>query len=218
VIFSLFSSSQAQKLQMVSPSEAVKGRDAAIVTAKHHFFSQRPLQAPYPNHIHTALFGMGCFWGAEKLFWKQTGVWVTAVGYAGGFTSNPTYREVCTGQTGHTEVVLVAYDPAIIPFSSLVKLFFEGHNPTQGMRQGNDEGTQYRSALFVDDPVLQDEAIAVRDAYTQILEAQNYNAITTQIGALPPFYFAEEEHQQYLAKNPNGYCGLGGTGIACAPR
>jgi peptide-methionine (S)-S-oxide reductase len=216
VVFSLFSSLSASKNQMVKPSEALKGRREAIKTATHHFVSNRPLHSPYPDGIQTVLLGMGCFWGAEKLFWKQTGVWVTAVGYAGGFTPNPTYREVCRGETGHTEVVLVAYDPAIISFSTLVKLFFEGHNPTQGMRQGNDEGTQYRSALFVEDPLLQQEALAIRHAYAQTLIALNYHAITTEIAALPPFYFAEEEHQQYLAKNPNGYCGLGGIGIACS--
>jgi peptide-methionine (S)-S-oxide reductase len=182
---------------------------------ERHFVSGRPLVGPYPEGLEEAVFGLGCFWGAERAFWQAPGVWVTAVGYAGGTTPNPTYEEVCSGRTGHTEAVLVVYDPKITSYDALLKLFWETHDPTQGMRQGNDVGTQYRSAIYTFSPQQAALAETSRGAYQRQLEAAGLGEITTEIGAAPPFYFAEDYHQQYLAKNPYGYCGLGGTGVAC---
>ena len=182
---------------------------------ERHFVSGRPLVGPYPEGLEEAVFGLGCFWGAERAFWQAPGVWVTAVGYAGGTTPNPTYEEVCSGRTGHTEAVLVVYDPKITSYDALLKLFWETHDPTQGMRQGNDVGTQYRSAIYPFSPQQAALAETSRGAYQRQLEAAGLGEITTEIRAAPPFYFAEDYHQQYLAKNPYGYCGLGGTGITC---
>jgi peptide-methionine (S)-S-oxide reductase len=182
---------------------------------ERHFVSGRPLVGPYPAGLEEAVFGLGCFWGAERAFWQAPGVWVTAVGYAGGTTPNPTYEEVCSGRTGHTEAVLVVYDPKITSYDALLKLFWETHDPTQGMRQGNDVGTQYRSAIYTFSPQQAALAETSRGAYQRQLEAAGLGEITTEIRAAPPFYFAEDYHQQYLAKNPYGYCGLGGTGITC---
>jgi len=182
---------------------------------ERHFVSGRPLVGPYPAGLEEAVFGLGCFWGAERAFWQAPGVWVTAVGYAGGTTPNPTYEEVCSGRTGHTEAVLVVYDPKITGYDALLKLFWETHDPTQGMRQGNDVGTQYRSAIYTFSPQQAALAEMSRGAYQRQLEAAGLGEITTEIRAAPPFYFAEDYHQQYLAKNPYGYCGLGGTGITC---
>ena len=208
-------SSLAKKLRIPDGAEALPGRADAIPTAEKHFVSGRPLKGPYPAGMKTALFGLGCFWGAEKAFWKLPGVYVTAVGYAGGATPNPTYREVCTGATGHNEVVLVVYDPAKISYRQLLKAFFEAHDPTQGMRQGNDVGTQYRSGIYVNDEAERQEAKAARAAYEVALKEKRLGPITTEIVNAPAFYFAEDYHQQYLAKNPGGYCGLGGTGVSC---
>ena len=194
---------------------ALPGRAGAIPTAETHFVNHRPLKGPYPEGTQTAVFGLGCFWGAEGVFWKIPGVHVTAVGYAGGMTPNPTYREVCTGQTGHNEVVLVVYDPKVVSYEMLVKAFFEAHDPTQGMRQGNDVGTQYRSGVYVADGAQRKAAESMKAMYEKELTAKGYGGITTEIVDRPPFYFAEDYHQQYLAKNPNGYCGLGGTGVSC---
>jgi peptide-methionine (S)-S-oxide reductase len=204
-----------RKSTMPTAAEALPGRDAPIPTAESHFVSHRPLKGPFPERSQIALFGLGCFWGAERAFWQIPGVWVTAVGYAGGTTPNPTYEEVCTGRTGHTEVVQVVFDPAVVSFAALVRAFFEAHDPTQGMRQGNDIGTQYRSAIYVTDADQRRIAEAAKDAYGKALHAKGYGPVTTEIADRPEFYFAEDYHQQYLAKNPNGYCGLGGTGVAC---
>ena len=180
-----------------------------------HFVNGHPLQPPFPPGLARALFGMGCFWGAERKFWKLPGVYTTAVGYAAGHTPNPTYREVCSGMTGHTEAVLVVFDPNVIRYEDLLKAFWEDHNPTQGMRQGNDIGTQYRSGIYYEDEEQRRAAEASRDAYQRQLSAAGYGAITTEILPAPEFYYAEDYHQQYLAKNPDGYCGLGGTGVSC---
>jgi peptide-methionine (S)-S-oxide reductase len=180
-----------------------------------HFVNGHPLAEPYPPAMEKAVFGMGCFWGAERVFWQAPGVWVTAVGYAGGSSPNPTYEEVCSGRTGHTEAVLVVYDPRLIGYEALLKLFWESHDPTQGMRQGNDVGTQYRSAVYTFSAEQHAAAEASRAAYQRRLDTAGLGKITTEIGEAPPFYFAEGYHQQYLAKNPNGYCGLGGTGVSC---
>ena len=204
-----------RKKTMPEPAEALPGRNTPIPTAASHFVNHRPLKGPYPEGSQTALFGLGCFWGAERAFWQIPGVWVTAVGYAGGTTPNPTYHEVCTGQTGHAEVVKVVFDPAAVSYEALVKVFFEAHDPTQGMRQGNDIGTQYRSAIYVADANQRLIAETAKQAYGEALHARGYGAVTTEIGEMPEFYFAEDYHQQYLAKNPNGYCGHGGTGVAC---
>ncbi len=203
------------KLGMPTAESALPGRADALPTAEEHFVNHHPLKGPYPPGFETAVFGLGCFWGAERAFWKIPGVYVTAVGYAGGYTPNPTYREVCTGRTGHNEVVLVVYDPAKITYAALVKAFFEAHDPTQGMRQGNDIGTQYRSGIYVADAGQRRIAEQVRNAYQEKLRAGGYGEITTEIVDRTPFYFAEDYHQQYLAKNPGGYCGLGGTGVSC---
>jgi peptide-methionine (S)-S-oxide reductase len=204
------------KTGMPTAAQALPGRDQPIATAERHFVNGRPLKGPYPPQCETAVFGMGCFWGAERRFWELgRGLHVTAAGYAAGMTPNPTYEEVCSGLTGHNEVVLVVYDPATLPFAELLKTFWESHDPTQGMRQGNDVGTQYRSGVYVSDPARRAEAEASRAAYAAALAARGLGPITTEILDAPPFYFAEAYHQQYLAKNPNGYCGLGGTGVAC---
>ncbi len=205
----------ARKASMPAPGRALPGRATPITQPGAHFVNGRPLAGPYPEGTRTALFGLGCFWGAERAFWKAPGVVVTAVGYAGGETPNPTYEEVCSGQTGQNEVVLVAYDPKVTSFEALVTLFFESHNPTQGMRQGNDVGTQYRSGIYVADDGERATAERARDAYADALAERGFGAITTEIADRGPFYFAEDYHQQYLAKNPGGYCGLGGTGVAC---
>jgi peptide-methionine (S)-S-oxide reductase len=197
-------------------TEALPGRADPIPTAPRHFVNGHPLQPPYPAGIQQAVFGLGCFWGAERKFWELgDGIYVTAVGYAGGHTENPTYEEVCSGRTGHTEVVLVAFDPAKISYDRLLKTFWENHNPTQGMRQGNDVGTQYRSAIYTYGDGQRDAAAASKAAYQKALAAKGLTAITTEIAPAGPFYFAEDYHQQYLAKNPAGYCGLGGTGVSC---
>ncbi|WP_159587008.1 peptide-methionine (S)-S-oxide reductase MsrA [Chelativorans xinjiangense] len=203
------------KLKMPAPEEALPGRAEPIPTADRHFVNGRPLKGPYPEGTEKVLFGMGCFWGAERLFWQVEGVWVTAAGYAGGLTPNPTYRETTTGLTGHAEVVLVVYDPEAVSFAALLKLFWESHDPTQGMRQGNDVGTTYRSAIYAGTQAQLAQARASRDTYAEALKASGAGAITTEIAAAPAFYFAEAEHQQYLAKNPGGYCGLQGTGVTC---
>jgi peptide-methionine (S)-S-oxide reductase len=206
----------ARQPAMPEPAATLPGRAEPIPTAESHFVSGRPLKGPYPEGSATAIFGLGCFWGAEKAFWALPGVYVTAVGYAGGATPNPTYREVCTGMTGHNEVVLVVYDPAAISYDALLKTFWEAHDPTQGMRQGNDVGTQYRSGIYVSGPEQRAAAEASRARYQERLAAHGYSAVTTEIVERPAFYFAEGYHQQYLAKNPHGYCGLGGTGVACS--
>ena len=205
---------KGKTLDMPRPGEALPGRAEPIATAETHFVSGRPLKGPYPDGFEMALFGLGCFWGAERVFWQMPGVWVTAVGYAGGATPNPTYEEVCSGKTGHNEVVLVIFDPKAVSYAALLKRFFEAHDPTQGMRQGNDVGTQYRSGIYVFSEAQKRQAEAARDAYQQALGA-GFGGITTEILDAPAFYFAEDYHQQYLAKNPAGYCGLGGTGVAC---
>jgi peptide-methionine (S)-S-oxide reductase len=203
------------KTSMVDPKSALPGRANAIPTASKHFVSGAPLKGPYPEGSEVAMFGLGCFWGAEKAFWKIPGVIVTAVGYSGGYTPNPTYEEVCTGQTGHNEVVRVVFDPKRISYASLLKAFWEGHNPTQGMRQGNDVGTQYRSGIYTYSDEQAREANASKAAYQSELTVRGYGEITTEIVPAGEFYFAEDYHQQYLAKNPRGYCGLGGTGVSC---
>ncbi|MEA2860089.1 MAG: peptide-methionine (S)-S-oxide reductase [Methylobacteriaceae bacterium] len=205
-----------KKTALPSAEEALPGRSEAIPTAKTHFVNGRPLKGPYPQEMETAIFGLGCFWGAERMFWKLgEGVFVTAVGYAGGLTPNPSYDEVCSGQTGHNEVVLVVYDPKQLPYERLLKTFWEGHDPTQGMRQGNDVGTQYRSGIYVTSPAQRVAAEASKAAYENALAPRRMGPITTEIVDAPSFYFAEDYHQQYLAKNPAGYCGLGGTGVSC---
>ena len=202
-------------LEMPAAGEALPGRQTPIATAKQHFVNGHALKGPYPDGLAMAMFGLGCFWGAERVFWQAPGVWVTAVGYAGGTTPHPTYEEVCGGRTGHTEALLVVYDPAVTSYDALVKLFWESHDPTQGMRQGNDVGTQYRSAIYTYSPEQLRAAEASRESYEPRLKSAGHNAITTEIREAPQFYFAEDYHQQYLAKNPFGYCGLGGTGVTC---
>jgi peptide-methionine (S)-S-oxide reductase len=204
-----------KKLDMPDAAHALPGRSEPIPTAEKHFVNGRPLKGPYPEGSERAVFALGCYWGAEKRFWSLPGVWVTAVGNAGGTTPNPTYEEVCTGGTGHAEAVLVVYDPKVISYDTLLKTFWESHDPTQGMRQGNDIGTQYRSAIFWTSEKQRDQALASKAAYAGALKAKGYGPVTTEIAEAGPFYFAEAYHQQYLAKNPHGYCGLGGTGIAC---
>ena len=203
------------KSRIPDAPDALPGRAAEIPVAARHLVLDAPLRPPFPDLIETAVFGLGCFWGAERLFWKAPGVYTTAVGYAGGATPNPTYEEVCSGRTGHTEVVLAAWDPAVTSFDAMLKIFWEGHNPTQGMRQGNDVGTQYRSAIYT----TSDAQLAAAEASAVMFEARlagsGFGAITTEIAPAGAFYYAEDYHQQYLAKNPNGYCGLGGTGVTC---
>jgi peptide-methionine (S)-S-oxide reductase len=204
-----------RKIQMPRPEQAPPGRSAPLRVSDRHHVNDHPLQPPFPAGLERAVFGMGCFWGAERKFWTRPGVYSTAVGYAGGFTPNPTYEEVCGGLTGHAEVVLVVFDPASISYGQLLGIFWEGHDPTQGMRQGNDVGTQYRSAIHVGDPVQRVVAEMSWDAYQTALARAGRGPITTEIVDAPPFYYAEDYHQQYLAKNPGGYCGLGGTGVRC---
>lgn len=203
------------KMKLPTAAEALPGRDNAIETADNHFVNGRSLHA-FPDTHEKAMFGLGCFWGAERIFWETDGVWVTAVGYAAGITPNPTYQETCTGLTGHNEVVLVVYDPAIVSYEQLLKVFWEAHDPTQGMRQGNDTGTQYRSGIYTYSPEQKEQAESSRRLYQQALDAAGKGTkITTEILEAPVFYYAEEYHQQYLAKNPSGYCGIGGTGVSC---
>ena len=206
--------SSQDSLKKLTAAEALPGRDVALPVPAKHFVLDHSLQGPFPDSLQLAMFGMGCFWGVEKAFWQQPGVYSTAVGYVAGFTPNPTYQEVCSGQTGHNEVVRVVFDPERISFTELLTLFWEGHNPTQGMRQGNDRGTQYRSGIYVFDESQRQLAKETQLRYQQKLTAAAHPAITTEIISAPPFYFAEEYHQQYLAKNPGGYCGMGGTGLS----
>ncbi|MFT4624978.1 MAG: peptide-methionine (S)-S-oxide reductase [Myxococcota bacterium] len=203
------------KTSMVAPADALPGRTNAMITAEVHFVSGRPLAGPVPEGLEEAVFGLGCFWGAERVFWQATGVWVTAVGYAAGHTPNPTYEEVCSGRTGHNEVVRVVFDPSIVSFAALCRLFFESHDPTQGMRQGNDAGTQYRSGIYCTSPEQRDVAEAAKLAYAPSLREAGYGPVTTEVLEVGTFFYAEEYHQQYLAKNPGGYCGIGGTGVSC---
>jgi peptide-methionine (S)-S-oxide reductase len=205
-----------KKTVMPEPATALSGRADPIPTAETHFVNGRALKGPYPPETETILLGMGCFWGAERLLWQMPGVFVTAAGYSGGFTPNPTYQETTTGLTGHTEVVLVVYDPAVVALETILKTFFEAHDPTQGMRQGNDIGTTYRSAIYTTTPEQRAIVERVRNGYQEALKASGHTSrVTTEIADAGPFYFAEEGHQQYLAKNPGGYCGLRGTGVAC---
>ncbi len=205
----------SRKATLIDKATALPGRPQPIATASTHFVSGRPLKGPYPAGMRSIIFALGCYWGAERRFWQVPGVWITAVGNAGGFTPNPTYEEVCSGATGHAEAVLVVFDPAQTSLEALLKVFWESHDPTQGMRQGNDVGTQYRSAIYWTAP--EDEALvrASAQAYQQALAARGYGPVTTELAPAGPFYFAEDYHQQYLAKNPSGYCGLGGTGVTC---
>lgn len=205
-----------KKHTLPTPEQALPGRAETMPVPSKHYVNGNPLKPPFPAGLETAMFGMGCFWGAERKFWQLNGVYTTAVGYAAGVTPNPTYQEVCTGMTGHNEVVLVVFDPKVISYEQLLKAFWESHNPTQGMRQGNDTGTQYRSGIYVYSQNQKKLAEASRDAYQQALKASNYGEITTEIIDAPEFYYAEGYHQQYLAKNPGGYCGLGGTKV-CFP-
>ena len=201
---------------MPTKETALPGREEQMPVPEAHFVNGNPLAGPYPGHLEQAVFGMGCFWGAERMFWQLDGVFTTAVGYAAGLTPNPSYQEVCSGMTGHNEVVLVVYDPGVVTYEQLLKVFWEGHNPTQGMRQGNDIGTQYRSGIYCFNPEQEELARQSMSGFQQALEAAGYGEITTEILSAPTFYFAEDYHQQYLAKNPGGYCGLGGTGVSCA--
>jgi peptide-methionine (S)-S-oxide reductase len=203
------------KPEMVTPERALAGRDALMPVPELHEVLGTPLMPPFPEGMEQAVFGLGCFWGAERRFWEVDGVYTTAAGYAGGYTANPTYQEVCTGRTGHAEVVLVVFDPARTSYEALVTRFFESHDPTEGMRQGNDIGTQYRSAIYTFDELQQKTAETVRDRYQSALDERGLGQITTEIAPAGPFYYAEDYHQQYLAKNPSGYCGLGGTGVSC---
>ncbi len=203
------------KMQMVTPDNALPGRSAPLPTAETHFLSGIALKSPVPAGMEEAMFGMGCFWGVERKFWALPGVWLTMVGYAGGFTPNPTYKETCTQLTGHNEVVRVIYDPAVISYEELLKLFWENHDPTQGMRQGNDVGSTYRSGIYTCSEAQASAAVASKVTYQAALKAAGRGQITTEILPAPVFYFAEDYHQQYLAKNPNGYCGIGGTGVTC---
>ena len=204
-----------EKSQMVQRDQALPGRDTPIATAPTHFLTGRPLQGPLDAGLQEAMFGMGCFWGVERMFWGIEGVWVTMVGYAAGYTPNPTYEEVCTGKTGHNEVVRVIFDPAVVTYEALLKVFWEGHDPTQGMRQGNDRGSQYRSAIYCSSTQQLEAAMASAESVQLQLTGMGFGEITTEIMAAPEFFYAEEYHQQYLAKNPAGYCGLRGTGISC---
>ncbi len=205
----------SRKTDMVDAERALAGRDRELPVPARHEVLGTPLTPPFPDGSERAIFGLGCFWGAERIFWTAPGVHTTAVGYAGGFTPNPTYEEVCSAQTGHTEAVLVVYDPAQTSYEALLKLFWEGHDPTQTMRQGNDVGTQYRSAAYWTTAAQRDALLASREAYQETLRASGYGEIATELAEAGPFYYAEDYHQQYLAKNPMGYCGLGGTGVSC---
>ena len=204
-----------KKTEMVDQNAALQGREEPLPTAAAHFLNGRPLKADVPDGMSEAMFGMGCFWGVERMFWKLDGVWLSMVGYAAGFTPNATYEEVCTGQTGQNEVVRLIFDPKVISYETLLKVFWEGHNPTQGLRQGNDRGSQYRSGIYTYSKSQYDAACASRDAFAPKLTAAGFGLITTEILDVPEFYYAEGYHQQYLAKNPNGYCGIGGTGVVC---
>ncbi len=205
-----------KKAEMPSKDSALPGRVQAIPTAAAHFVNGNPLKGPFPAGVEMAMFGIGCFWGAERKFWElETGIFITAVGYAAGFTPNPSYEEVCSGMTGHNEVVLVAFDPKLVSYEHLLKTFWESHDPTQGMRQGNDAGTQYRSGVYVYNQAQKTAALASRDTFQKALATKGYGPITTEIIDAPEFYYAEDYHQQYLAKVPHGYCGLGGTGVTC---
>jgi peptide-methionine (S)-S-oxide reductase len=204
-----------KKMSIPKPDEALPGRAQPLQVSDHHYVNGHSLKPPFAEPLQLALFGFGCFWGAERKFWQTKGVYVTAVGYAGGHTPNPTYEEVCTGMTGHNEVVRVVFDPNEVSYGELLKVFWEAHDPTQGMRQGNDVGTQYRSGIYVYNDEQKQAAMASRDAYQSLLSKQGYSAISTEILDAPEFYYAESYHQQYLAKNPGGYCGLGGTGVTC---
>jgi peptide-methionine (S)-S-oxide reductase len=203
------------KTDMPDETKALPGRAGRVQVPERHFVNGQPLEPPFPAHLEQAVFGMGCFWGAERKFWEADGVYTTAVGYAGGFTPNPSYEEVCSGRTGHAEVVLVVFDPERISYEELLRIFWENHDPTQGMRQGNDVGTQYRSAIYTYSLDQQKAAESSRDAYQHVLTEAGYGPITTEIREAPAFYYAEDYHQQYLAKNPYGYCGIGGTGVSC---
>jgi peptide-methionine (S)-S-oxide reductase len=204
-----------KKAEMPTPEMALAGRSTSMPISNQHYVKGHPLKPPFPSNLQQAVFGMGCFWGVERKFWQQQGVYTTAVGYAGGYTPNPTYEEVCSGLTGHNEVVRVVFDPTVMEYSTLLKIFWESHDPTQGMRQGNDVGTQYRSGIYVYSPEQRAEAEASLEAYQAALSKAGFDKITTEIVDAPEFYYAEEYHQQYLAKNPNGYCGLRGTGVSC---
>ncbi len=204
-----------KKSEMPKPEEALPGRDRQMPVPEKHFVNGNPIKGPFPENIELAMFGLGCFWGAERKFWQTEGVYSTAVGYAAGYTKNPTYQEVCSGMTGHNEVVLVAYDPAQVSYDTLLKVFWESHNPTQGMRQGNDSGTQYRSGIYAYTDAQKKAAEESLRRYQVVIAEKGYSKITTEIIDAPEFYYAEEYHQQYLAKNPGGYCGLGGTGVTC---
>lgn len=205
----------ARSTTMPAPEHILPGRPEAIPTATTHFVNGHALKPPFPAGVEEAVFGLGCFWGAERKFWQTEGVWTTATGYAGGATPNPTYEEVCSGRTGHTEVVRVVFDPKVVSYEQLLKVFFENHDPTQGMRQGNDIGTQYRSAIYTTSPAQKAAAEKARAAYAKTLRDAGFGDITTEIRDAPAFYYAEDYHQQYLAKNPGGYCGIGGTGVSC---
>jgi peptide-methionine (S)-S-oxide reductase len=204
-----------KKAELPDRDSALPGRDTPIDPGERHLVLGTPLTPPFPEGYEQIVVGMGCFWGAERMFWQAPGVYTTAAGYAGGFTPNPTYQEVCSGATGHTEVVLAVFDPAVTSYDELLKVFWEGHDPTQGMRQGNDVGTQYRSAIYWQDEAQRDAAVASRERFQAELSRSGYGEITTEIAEAGPFYYAEDYHQQYLAANPNGYCGLGGTGVSC---
>ena len=204
------------KLRLPGPDSALPGREVAMPVPAAHFVNGHTLTAPFPEGMAVAVFGMGCFWGAERMFWELPGVYTSAVGYAGGLTPNPTYREVCGGMTGHTEVVLVVFDPIIVSYGEILTVFWENHDPTQGMRQGNDVGTQYRSAIYTTTPEHLQAATASREVYQARLSAAGFGPITTEVASAPPFFYAEDYHQQYLAKNPGGYCGIGGTGVTCS--
>jgi peptide-methionine (S)-S-oxide reductase len=203
------------KTKLVDPADALPGRDQPIAVPARHEVLGNPLTPPWPEGFQQIVVGMGCFWGAERVFWQAEGVWTTAVGYAGGFTPNPSYEEVCSARTGHTEAVLVVFDPSVTSYDEMLRLFWENHDPTQGMRQGNDVGTQYRSAIYVGSDAEREAAERSRKVFSERLGAAGYGDVTTEIAPLSDFYYAEDYHQQYLAKNPNGYCGLGGTGVAC---
>ena len=204
-----------RKVEMPDASRALPGRSEPMPVSNRHFVNGNPIMPPFPDGLARAMFALGCFWGAERKFWQAPGVYTTAVGYAGGYTPNPTYKEVCSGMTGHAETVLVIFDPRLTGYGDLLRLFWESHDPTQGMRQGNDVGSQYRSAVFTSEAAQRDAALASRDRYRDALQQAGYNPITTEIVDAPAFYYAEDYHQQYLAKNPGGYCGVGGTGVAC---
>ena len=211
-MFNLFGT---DKMKMVAPEDALPGRPEPMPITEPHFLTGRDLRSPVPAGMAEAMFGMGCYWGVERKFWQMPGVWLTMVGFAGGFTPNPTYKETCTQLTGHNEVVRVIYDPAVVSYATLLKLFWENHDPTQGMRQGNDVGSTYRSGIYTYTPAQEAEALASREVYQAALTAAGRGRITTEILPAPVFYYAEDDHQQYLAKNPQGYCGIGGTGVTC---